>query len=84
MTSAYQVHVTTLDRNVSVPHTDAGLRDLAVGDPLVYVGHQGDVWLRTVADVKRVWQAAGGQPGARSGECHSARWPGALMRGRHR
>lgn len=43
MTSAYQVHVTTLDRNVSVPHTDAGLRDLAVGDPLVYVGHQGDV-----------------------------------------
>jgi hypothetical protein len=50
-----QVHVTTLDRNVALPHTDAGLQGLAVGDPLVYVGHQGDVWLRTVADVKRVW-----------------------------
>lgn len=53
--STSQVHVTNLDRNVSVPHTEAGLQGLAVGDPLVYVGHQGDVWLRTVADVKRVW-----------------------------
>ena len=55
MTSAYQVRVTTLDRNVLVPRTEAGLQGLAVGDPLVYVSHQGDVWLRTVADVKRVW-----------------------------
>lgn len=53
--STDQLRIATLDRNVSWPHTEAGLRDLVVGDPLVYVGHQGDVWLRTVADVKRVW-----------------------------
>lgn len=54
MTSTYQVRIATLDRT-GLPHTDAGLQGLAAGDPLVYVSHQGGVWLRTVADVKRVW-----------------------------